>query len=522
MLAMFSLAALWGSTTEYALVAQSSPTARTALATNVTSTSATLNGFINPNGSETMAYFVSCSTPGSASYFNNTPEQNIGAGTNEVPVSHTLTGLTPGLLYDYQVMARVGNGYVWGSCTTFSTPAVPLPTQAPPATLGPPPSLPGAMGAPTVQTLPATNISQTGATLNGSVNANSLDTTVDFISCDPQGSASYFYHTSSQFLTGDQTQSVWSQLSGLNPGTTYRFAVRATNSAGTEVGSCLTFMTSGSGAGQTVPPLPGVIGAPTVQTLPATNIAQTSVRLNASVNPNSLSTSVGFISCDPTSSPGYFAPTSFQNVSGTLTVTMSQTISGLGPGVAHNYRVRATNTAGTVEGNCIMFVTSSTQATLPPITQLPVTASAPPMMTSAPRLPPAQPVNSPPKANAGSDKNVTAGSEVNFDGSASTDPDGNVLTYSWDFGDGQTGSEAKSVHKYDRQGEYAVSLTVSDGKMSDTAHITVFVQGKAGFQFDSNMLIMGGIAIIVLLVVIVIVAMSGRKKQPPRIYRSSR
>lgn len=52
---------------------------------------------------------------------------------------------------------------------------------------------------------------------------------------------------------------------------------------------------------------------------------------------------------------------------------------------------------------------------------------------------------------------------VNFDASASTDPDGDVLTYSWDFGDGSTGTGALVDHTYLGLGSYVATLTVSDG-----------------------------------------------------------
>jgi len=45
-----------------------------------------------------------------------------------------------------------------------------------------------------------------------------------------------------------------------------------------------------------------------------------------------------------------------------------------------------------------------------------------------------------------------------------TDPDGDALRYSWDFGDGQTGSETTEVHAYSLPGWYIALLTVSDGK----------------------------------------------------------
>ncbi|NNE71493.1 MAG: PKD domain-containing protein, partial [Rhodothermales bacterium] len=52
---------------------------------------------------------------------------------------------------------------------------------------------------------------------------------------------------------------------------------------------------------------------------------------------------------------------------------------------------------------------------------------------------------------------------VFFDASASTDTAGDVLTYTWDFGDGQTGSGETLVHTFtDVAGDIPVTLTVTD------------------------------------------------------------
>ncbi|MCI0451102.1 MAG: PKD domain-containing protein, partial [Candidatus Latescibacteria bacterium] len=52
--------------------------------------------------------------------------------------------------------------------------------------------------------------------------------------------------------------------------------------------------------------------------------------------------------------------------------------------------------------------------------------------------------------------------EVQFDASASSDPDGNPITFLWEFGDGQTSTQAVTSHVYDTEGEYLARLTVSD------------------------------------------------------------
>jgi glucose/arabinose dehydrogenase/PKD repeat protein len=60
---------------------------------------------------------------------------------------------------------------------------------------------------------------------------------------------------------------------------------------------------------------------------------------------------------------------------------------------------------------------------------------------------------------------------VAFDGSGSADPDGDALTYAWDFGDGGTASGATPSHIYAANGVYSATLTVHDsrGGASDPA-----------------------------------------------------
>jgi len=51
---------------------------------------------------------------------------------------------------------------------------------------------------------------------------------------------------------------------------------------------------------------------------------------------------------------------------------------------------------------------------------------------------------------------------VTFDASGSTDPEGQPLTFLWNFGDGQTDTQPTVAHTYNLDQNYAVSLTVTD------------------------------------------------------------
>ena len=78
-------------------------------------------------------------------------------------------------------------------------------------------------------------------------------------------------------------------------------------------------------------------------------------------------------------------------------------------------------------------------------------------------------VNRKPVANAGGPYSGFAGVPVQMDGAASSDPDGELLSFSWFFGDGGTGSGRTPAHTYGQKGVYGVALTVSDGVLSDIA-----------------------------------------------------
>ena len=69
------------------------------------------------------------------------------------------------------------------------------------------------------------------------------------------------------------------------------------------------------------------------------------------------------------------------------------------------------------------------------------------------------------------------GQSLGFDASDSYIPDGSISTYSWDYGDGETGEGVSPFHVYEQPGEYLVSLTVIDDiGATDTVSLIVHVE----------------------------------------------
>ena len=113
-------------------------TAATAAATSVGSTSATLNGTVNPNGASTTVFFQYGTT---AAYGSQTANQ-VFTGNSVQNVTANVGGLTANTTYHYRLVAKNAGGTSTGSDVSFTT-ASPTPTPTP----TPPPPCP----APTVR-----------------------------------------------------------------------------------------------------------------------------------------------------------------------------------------------------------------------------------------------------------------------------------------------------------------------------------------------------------------------------------
>lgn len=81
-----------------------------------------------------------------------------------------------------------------------------------------------------------------------------------------------------------------------------------------------------------------------------------------------------------------------------------------------------------------------------------------------------------PVADAGGPYFGRRGESLSFDGTWSYDPDGEIVSYSWDFGDGETGVGPTPSHVYQSVGKYTVTLTVTDNdELTDGDVTTVYV-----------------------------------------------
>lgn len=203
---------------------------------------------------------------------------------------------------------------------------------------------------PVVSTGTATAVSQSGATLNGTVNPQGSATTYHF---DYGTSTSYGSSTPSQSAGSDSSDHAESaSITGLAAGTTYHFRVVAQNASGTTYGADQVFTTQQAPPPPSAPPAPQ---PPTAQTGSARNLAATSATVTGTVTPNGQATSYHF---DYGPSISYGRSTASQDAgAGTTPVGVSAGLTGLKPNTTYHVRLVAVSSAGTATGGDQTFRT---------------------------------------------------------------------------------------------------------------------------------------------------------------------
>jgi hypothetical protein len=300
------------------------PTVTTDPATAVTSVSATLNGTVNANNASTTVTFEYGTTIayGTTVTANESPV----SGTTNTAVTFNLTGLTPNQLYHFRVVGASIGGTSNGNDLTFTTTAIP----------------------PAVTTDPASAITTTGATLNGTVNANNQSTTVTF----EFGTTTLYgttYTAVESPVTGYVNTAVTFPVTGLAPNTVYHYRAVGQNGSGTTYGLDQQFTTSTS--------------APAVTTDPATAITGTGATLNGTVNANNETTTVTF-EFGPTTLYGTTYTALESPVTGYVNTPVTYPVTGLTPNSTYHFRAVGQNATGTTYGLDQQFSTSAVPPTV--------------------------------------------------------------------------------------------------------------------------------------------------------------
>ncbi len=303
------------------------PSVVTDAPTAVGTASATLRGTVNAQNASTAVTFEYGRNTGYGTVVSASPSPIAGGA--DTSVSANLSGLQPFATYHYRVVGGNYAGTAWGLDQAFTTSA----------------------SAPTVATLSAGSITVTGATLNGTVNANNQTTSVSF---EYGLTASYgtIVPAVPDSVSGYGAVAVSKAITGLAFNSVYHYRVIATNPAGTTLGLDMTFTTNPQ--------------APYAVTHSPTDLTATGAVLHGTVNARNMATTIlfryGTVSGGPYPTTVAATPATLSSSADT---PVSATLSGLPAKTTFCYLVEAGNAAGTTLGMENCFQTRSHDVLLP-------------------------------------------------------------------------------------------------------------------------------------------------------------
>jgi hypothetical protein len=292
------------------------PTVTTTAAASIDPTSETLNGTLDPGGVASTFHFE---YGPDTSYGTQTPESSPSSGSGAAPVTGSATGLLAHTTYHVRIVGTDAAGSITGNDQTFTTAPAP-------------PTLDGAPAFASV-------ISTTGATLNGTLNPNSSDTSYHF-----EYGPDITYGTSTPDTdagAGAGDQPVTADLTGLLvAGTTYHYRLVADNgTGGAQHGADGTFSTA-----------PGTPAS-------ATDVSVFGATLNGVINPHGAAATYHFEYGTDTTY-GRTTPET-DGGSGNAEEAVSHATGRLTPATTYHVRVVATINGQTTAGDDATFTTGA-------------------------------------------------------------------------------------------------------------------------------------------------------------------
>jgi hypothetical protein len=315
--------------------------------------SATLNGAVNPLEGEAKSeaqgieFEYGLSTAYELGVVVASPAE--AAGNSEVAVTAKVSGLELNTVYDYRLNATNATGRINHSPNATFTISVSPAVDDQPATV--------------------TDVGRASAVFQGTVNPENSETFYHFAYV-PAGE--YQPGASNPYATGGATEevSVPAELGDetvgpvpagdLLPGTTYHYALVASNTAGSSIGEDHTFTTT-----------PGT--PPVATTGGASAISQNAATLSGTVSTNGRPTNYGF---EIGTEAGNYGPaTGLGSLGGATTETVTLTLGELQPGTTYHYRITATSSDGASYGADQTFTT-------PGFPTLLTAPSAPPLVAT--------------------------------------------------------------------------------------------------------------------------------------------